>query len=356
MASPAEPRLPRSVRATLPEGAPRRVLFRALGWALAQGLVTLALTRVTGLPPALGFGLALGAGLLASQLPRLAALPAAALVAGLAWAASGLGLSPILTAGAAAGTLAVALAQGAGGGRALQGAFAGAAAAGLGARLAAELLAPLAPGLAQAGLEGAITGLLAAQGLWVAAIRWIASDRLPSRAAIDRTLPAELREPCYRALALDRALAAQTPDPDTRDGLGEVAAWVYRLSWTLAALGRELGALEPERVEARLAEAKKSAEEASDPLTREPREATARHLEQLVQHRDALRLEQQRTSALIEYALAFLEQARAGLALARVRPGEGMPERLGDVLDRLRSQTAEGDARRRTARQLTPLA
>lgn len=356
MPSPAEPRVPRATRATLPRGTSRRVLVRALAWTAAQAGVAAALSQVSGVSPAVAFGASVGAGLTVAHLTRVWAAAAGLGVLAAAWLADLAGFSPILSAGAAAGVLAAALARGPGGRQALESGFAGAAGAGLGAWLAGQLLpGDLAPALAS-GLHGAIAGLVTAQCLWLASVVWLGSDRPPRPRQVRLTLAPALHDPCVRAWELDQALARQAPDQETRDGLGEVAAWVYRLSWTLQTLGREVDALDPARLDARLEEARRAARESTDALTQEPREATVRHLEQLAAHRDALRLEQQRTSALIDYALAFLEQARAGLALARVRPGEGMPERLGDVLTRLRSQTAEGDARRRTARQLTPLA
>jgi len=277
-------------------------------------------------------------------------------VAAASWGAAEVGANPLWVGGAFAGAFALALARGPTLMTTLQGALAGATTAALGGELAGLVRSPA---LGQSWLLAAGVGLLTlavAQTLWLGAIDWISSDRVPSPRVINNTLPAPFREPCHRAWTLDSALATEARDPDTRDGLGEVAAWVYRLSWTMASLSRELEAMNPEQLGARLEQARKTASEATDALTREPREATVRHIEQLVAHRDAIALELERTRALIDYALAFLEQARAGLTLARVRPGEGMPDRLTEVLGRLRSQTAEGDARRRTARQLTPLA
>jgi hypothetical protein len=75
-----------------------------------------------------------------------------------------------------------------------------------------------------------------------------------------------------------------------------------------------------------------------------------------MEHRHLIDIERQRTHALVEYALAFLEEVRAGLAVARELPGEAIPERLSEVLGRLRGQAKAGDARRRTAREMTSIA
>lgn len=354
MASPAEPRLPRHTRARWAPQRLRPLALRGLAWTAISAVVAGVLGR--SLPIDLVAPAALGGGFALSFLPSPWALPAGLGVAAALYGAGAVGANPLWVGGAFAGAFALALIRGPTLMTTLQGTLAGAATASLGAELVGLLPASFqhSPWFWAAGVG--IIGLAMAQTLWLGAIDWTSSDRVPSPRVINNTLAPPFREPCHRAWTLDGALATEARDPDTRDGLGEVAAWVYRLSWTLAALARELEAMDPTRLGERLEQARKAASEASDALTREPREATVRHIEQLVAHRDAIALEMERTRALIDYALAFLEQARAGLTLARVRPGEGMPDRLSEVLDRLRSQTAEGDARRRTARQLTPLA
>ena len=89
-----------------------------------------------------------------------------------------------------------------------------------------------------------------------------------------------------------------------------------------------------------------------DSFSRDRHLATAAHLRRLLDHRDKLQLELQRTESLVAYALAFLEEARAGLALAKQLPGEAIPNRLSDVLEHLRGQALAGDARRQTAREV----
>lgn len=361
MSTRDEPKLPRARRAVMPEGTAATVLKRQAVWSLTAALIaggTLALWE----PPAwAALGLPVGLGLMLAYLPRPGqGLRAALGVLAASAMAATLDLSAVWIVGAAAGFGAASLvALPSLPTRALHGALAGGAGSSLLVFAALDPILSL-PWPTSVSVQVAIGTFLvslgASQALWATHLKWSSADRVPSPAQIRATLSAEHQEACIRAWNLDQALAAKAPDAETRDGLGEVAAWVYRLSWVMQALGRELAALDPEKLDSRVETARASMERADDALTREPRAATVRHLEQLAAHRDALILERQRTSALIEYALAFLEQARAGLALARVRPGEGMPERLGDVLDRLRTQTVEGDARRATARQLTPLA
>ena len=133
--------------------------------------------------------------------------------------------------------------------------------------------------------------------------------------------------------------------------MAEVATWVFRLQITLQALDNELSHIDPDQVRARI-ESNRNLGPEVDEFTRERRAATAQHLERLLQHRQAIEIEKSRTDALVDYALAFLEEARAGLAVARELPGETTPERLPEVLRRLRASAQEGDARRRTAREL----
>ena len=97
------------------------------------------------------------------------------------------------------------------------------------------------------------------------------------------------------------------------------------------------------------------AEACTDDFTRDRRLATATHLERLAEHLDALVLERQRLIALIDYAAAYQEEARAGLVLARLKPGDYTPPRLDDVLTRLRSHSQRQLAQRATVREVAPL-
>jgi len=90
----------------------------------------------------------------------------------------------------------------------------------------------------------------------------------------------------------------------------------------------------------------------TDAFVRDRHKAAVEHLKQTKEHRHALSVERDRTSALLDYALAFLEEARAGLAVARIQPGHDIPERLHDVLGRLRSYAHERHAERTIAAEL----
>lgn len=202
-------------------------------------------------------------------------------------------------------------------------------------------------------LTAALVGVVGSLGLLPVAIRFDQHPTLPSRREVEKALRVPYRPPVYRALDLFGAARKATSDAETRRGLAEVATWVYRLQVTLQARDVELEAIDERDIRDRIARCLEDA--SADPVTRERRAATAQHLERLLEHREQIQVERGRIEAEVEYALAFLEEARAGLALARELPGETIPERLPAVLDRLRTQARDGDARRRTARELDKL-
>lgn len=186
----------------------------------------------------------------------------------------------------------------------------------------------------------------------VAATRWKAIARLPSRHHILTALDGIYQEACMRAWDLDSAVRRDAPDPKTREALGEVAAWIYQLSLNLQALDHELAHTSIQSIEQRIRSTTASMEETNDPYTRERKKATLSHLEAMLDHRKALALERERTESMIEYALATLEEARTGLAFARPLSGHTVPESLDGTLFRLRAHAADADIRRKTLREL----
>ena len=227
----------------------------------------------------------------------------------------------------------------------------GVAGAGLGT-WAADRLGLAGAGTVSAALwVGVIVGLTTSQALLPGALRWSALTRIPSPGRIQSTLAAPYRAACMRAWQLDQSLATQAPDRATRAGLSEVAAWVYRLALTMQTLDDDAGRIDVEGTRTRL-EALRAGADGEDTFIRDRRIGTVGHLERLLEHRDTLLLERARTESLQEYALACLEEARAGLSLARLQPGDHTPESLDAVLDKLRRHAAESGARRATAREL----
>lgn len=236
----------------------------------------------------------------------------------------------------------------------LNGALGGLAGSSIGLWAATSLLPEALPVTLAAVVTAGIVGLVGSQGLLPAALRFDHQPQLPTVRQIQKALKVSYRPPVFRALDLYKNSQSQAPDHDTRRGMAEVSTWVFRLQVTLQALDLELAQIDPEQVQARIAQYRDLPSDIDD-FTRDRRQATAVHLERLLEHRELIHVERRRTEALVDYALAFLEEARAGLAVARKLPGETVPDRLPEVLHRLRNQAKEGDARRRTARELEPL-
>ena len=235
----------------------------------------------------------------------------------------------------------------------INGALATLAGASLGLWAASALVPAALPSVVGAVLTAAIVGLVASQGLLPSALRFDRAISLPSRSQIRRTLKVPYRPSAFRALDLYGQARHRAPERELRRGLAEVATWVWRLQVTLQSLDSELAAIDVEDIAGRIAAC--DAADAHDAFTRERKKATADHLRRLLAHRDAIATERDRTEAAVEYAIAYLEEARAGLAVAQKLPGEHAPNRLHEVLDQLRRHAEAGDARRRTARELDGL-
>lgn len=379
MSSAAELVIPQQARVRLDPEAMARLPTRQGRWAAAQAAALAACLGVPALAgwPDLGFGLALSVGA-ATAMPSLSAagLVAAATLAGVllpglfgagdstlsllvqpdlasSFDSRGLAGVQVWAGGAAMG---VALGALDGGPRSpwrlLQLALSGATVVGLG-WWAAQTLVPGSWVVgARALAQGALCALLASQVLLIAALRTTTTERVPRPAALHASLDGPYRTPALRAAQLDAELAEAAPDETTRDGLGEVAVWVVRLQSTLQGLDQSLDEIDADPIAPRMATLAEEADAAEDDFVRDRKLATLRHLEQLARHRSALATERTRTAALSDYALAFLEEARAGLTLARMQPGDHTPVGLQDVLDRLRTQGAEREARRQTAREV----
>ena len=333
------------------EQLPKRQALWIGGGTLAAFVA--AVLPVWALFPNLALAFALGAGASLVSPRRLWAAPFVIAATGFAgFLFSALGFPAVIGSGAVAGALATWLFPH----RTdwldvVHGALGSLAGACIGLWVATTLLPSSLPLFLTAALTGGIVTLLAAQGLVPVAIRFDQAPQLPTAREIQKALRIAYRPPVFRALDLYQGAQGQAPDRDTRRGMAEVATWVFRLQITLQTLDTELAQIDPEQVHARIAQ-NRDLDAEVDEFTRERRQATAEHLERLLEHRRAIEVERSRTDALVDYALAFLEEARAGLAVARELPGEASPDRLPEVLHRLRESAQEGDARRRTAREL----
>lgn len=369
MNTAAEPRLPTVGRYVLSD--PGALVPRQLTWMLAQGALAagLVVSGLSAAQPALAVaaGLAIAAALSAPRRLRVGGLTAVVAIAavgmtellpGTAALAGGAGVSglQVLLAGAVVGAGAAWV----DGGpvdrwRLVQSVLAGVAFTGLGWWAADRLVGGMPSTPLAAALHGAIFGLLASQTAVVAALRFRAVQRIPKPARIKSTLSERYQAPCLKARRLDDELAHHAPDADTRDGLGEVAAWIYKLQWTLQIIDREIDTISEMDLQDRIIRLYEDAELCEDDFTRERQLAAAQHLEQLTRHREGLAVERQRVAALVEYAAAYQEEARGGLILARMQPGDYVPARLDDVLGRLRAHAQERLVQRRTAREVAQL-
>ena len=373
----AEPQPPSLLRMGLSPSLEGTLVARQLAWAGLQAVGTLVGVSILGGHPDLGFALALALGTLGvfpRALPRglvvAAGVVAATLLAGVAgdgssslsvwaspalaagWATRGLGSVQILAGGAAAGLGVAWLTGPTEPHRLLQLALGGAAAVGLGVWTSSVVV----PGTLHPALhvlsQGAVTGIIASQVVLLGALRYHGVRRPPGPRRIKAKLQEQYRPPCLRAYRVDMDLSRNCPDVETRDGIGEVAAWIFGLQWTLQRLDREISTLDEADLLQRIESLQSEADVAADDFTADRKRATARHLERLVQHVRDLHDERARNAALSDYASAYLEEARAGLALAALQPGDHTPTGLEDVLARLRNHGVERDARRRTAREV----
>jgi hypothetical protein len=333
------------------EQLPRRQLSWVAGSAVVGALVGFAPLWLVA--PELSLALALGAGASLVDPKRLWAAPVVIAAVGLsALLFFAMGWPAVLAAGAVSGALAAWLSpQRTDALDIVHGALATLAGAGIGLWVAVSLLPAWLPTSVAAALSSAIVALIASQGLLPGALRFDTAPQLPSARDVQKALRIAYRPPVFRALDLYNSCHSVAPDRETRRGLAEVATWVFRLQTTLQTLDAELAQIDPDQVQARI-DSNRAVGPEADAFTRERRAATAHHLERLLQHRAAIRTERSRTDALVDYALAFLEEARAGLAVARELPGEATPDRLPEVLHRLRQNAQDGDTRRRTAREV----
>jgi hypothetical protein len=190
-------------------------------------------------------------------------------------------------------------------------------------------------------------GLPTSFAVWLPALRHDHPDA-PDRWS-RRRLGADYTWRAERASELYTASARLVPDVATRRGLHEVATWVHRLQHVRQELDQELVTLAPERLEQHLGAL---APTDADAFTRERQRATRHHVQRLHEHRDLMLREARRAEALVDYAIAFLEDARAGLVLGRLRPGADTPTQLSEVLRRLRSHAVEREAAVRTQHEL----
>ena len=318
------------------------------GWTSAALAISHHMGWLAGLPGT-AFAAAITLGAIAVR-PRKAAWAPGVLAAGIgaAWVAEGFGLSPVMAAGAVGGWWTVQASERSGDRLdKVNAALAGAAFAGLGLWLAGGLTLT---GITAAAVAGALVGGLS--GLSQVPHALVHPPALPRRKVIEMTLAEPYREPPLRALKQFRTIKAAKPDPALRDRLAELASWVYRLAQAIQTLDQELEEVDELAVRERIAALREQVETASDGYTRDRLVATADHMEGLLDHAGRLRLERRRLASLQDCAMASLEEARLGVALARSLPGELSPQGLDEVLEQLRDHAREAGRERATRREL----
>lgn len=176
---------------------------------------------------------------------------------------------------------------------------------------------------------------------------------LPNTFELFTKLRGPFRQPVYRAILLCRQARTQVSDRHTRAGLIEIVRWVFRLQQVANRLTVRIESIHVEEIYKQMNAHKNS--RSSDALTLERKKETQKHLEKLLQHRDSMALEIERTEAMVEFANAFLEEVNASLYLSKTRNYSFQPDRLPDVLHRLRSHAIGESARSQTQIELATL-
>ena len=347
-----------TIMGRLPGGRLDQLPREVIAWVCAQAAVS-ALCAVAGLwadAPAAAMALSLSAGVVAARPQRWWAAPvvlAAALAVSLGL--HDLQWPSIIGVGAVVGIAAIHMLPGPHHALdTLNGALAGIVFAGLGL-LVSDALSPAgiqgvsAPSAAL--LQGGVAGLISAGTLLPRALRFEVRG-IPSTRAVERTLEPQFRRPVVQAAQIVASARQHSLDNTTRAGLEEVVRWVFSLQETRQTLSHEAQRIDVADVNTRLQAAESTEADASDTFMKERQRATAAHLKRILHHRERMVDEERRNGALVDYALAFLEEARSGLTLSQQLPGEASPDQLPEVLDRLRTQAADGSARRKTAREV----
>jgi hypothetical protein len=143
------------------------------------------------------------------------------------------------------------------------------------------------------------------------------------------------------------------PDHETKSGLKEVVLWVFHLQKSIQKMDEQIKAIDVISIHERIEQCSQNKEQ--DPFTQERLRATESHLRLLLEHKEAMELERRRSGSLVEYALAFLEEAQAALGLAMQTASQSRPARLSEVLLRLRTYSRDEMVRKQTLQEVSHL-
>ena len=176
---------------------------------------------------------------------------------------------------------------------------------------------------------------------------------LPSSFEIVTRIRPQFRQPVYRAIVLCRHAHKQVTDAQTKADLVEIVRWVFTLQHVADQLTTHIQSIDVPSIHSQLALHQQH--QSSDELTLERKKGTQKHLCRLLEHREAMLIEVERTHAMVEFANAFLEEANASLYLTLHQSYPCQPSRLPDVLYRLRNHAVGESARRQTQLELAML-
>ena len=268
-----------------------------------------------------------------------------------------LGVPSVVGAGAAAGALAtLSLPQRTDWIDVLHGSLGTLAGSAIGLWAATALLPAALPVVVTSALTAGLVALLGSQGLLPATLRFEHTPQLPTVREIHKALKPVYRAPVFQALELYAHSQSQAPDADTRRGLAEIATWVFRNQQSRQQLEGELDHIDPGTVRARIAQYSDLPRD-MDEFTRDRPTGDGRAISSACSSisicNPSSRFERKRSDGGLRARVPRGGAGRAG-TVARKLPGETITGSVArGASTGYVSQAREGDARRRTARELS---
>ena len=212
------------------------------------------------------------------------------------------------------------------------------------AMFCAAVIVPLGPEPLAAGLLSALALLSVGIGQAISHLD-TTHNRVPHW-RVRHALTAPHRPPVFRALHRAAQGWTCTQDTDIRSGLDEVSTWVFTLQVHQQAITRDLSVLSS------TAPASDTGPVGTDTFAAKQLAAASSLRARQQDHVRTLQVEAERTAALVDYALAWLDDAVASLTVAQRTAQVAPPIDMDRVLGRLRAHEREQDALRRTVVEL----
>lgn len=163
---------------------------------------------------------------------------------------------------------------------------------------------------------------------------------------VHQALSVRRRPAVFRALQRAEQGWMCTRDVDVRSGLDEVSNWVFTLQVHQQAIDRDVAVLACATTQST------ETPDGRDAFAAKQRAAASSLRARQEDHVRTLRVEAERTSALVEFALAWLDDAVASLTVAQRTAQVAAPIDMDRILARLRAHEREQDALRRTLVEL----